>query len=277
MFNELTELSKKPELFSVYTAEQLWTKPHLAKQMLAAHLSQETPMASRPLAAVERVVAWLDNTFGLSGKSICDLGCGPGLYTEKYALHGATVHGLDFSTNSIQYARQSAVDKQLDITYQVANYLSVPLPVKQDLITLIYCDLCALSPTQRQQLYKQIRQSLRPEGRFVFDVFSLKALDGFTEHHSYGRNYMHGFWSDNPYYTFHNAFYYRSDHASLDHFTVVEADQSWDVYNWMQYFSHDTIRRELEENGFDVVDMVNGFDSDERSESSFGVIAKLKA
>ncbi|MCP4326220.1 MAG: class I SAM-dependent methyltransferase [Psychromonas sp.] len=277
MFKELMQLQQKPELFSVYTTDTLWTEPHLAEQMLQAHLSQETAMASRPLASVDRVVTWLDTRFELNGKSICDLGCGPGIYAERFASLGANVHGLDFSGNSIKYAQNSAAKCQLDITYEVANYLEKPLPSEQDLITLIYCDLCALSQSHRQNLYTQIRDSLKSNGTFVFDVFSTSLFAEFIEHRSFAENYMHHFWSKNSYYTFHNAFRYKDEKISLDHYTIIEEDRTWDVYNWLQYFTHDTISAELADNGFEVVEIVNGFDTEEASNSSFGVIAKLKS
>lgn len=276
MFKKLTKIQQKPQLFSVYTTDKLWTDPHLADQMLQAHLSQETPMASRPLIAIDRVVTWLEKMFSLNGKSICDLGCGPGLYAEKYAALGAKVHGLDFSRNSIEYAQASADKAQFQIDYEVANYLENTLPAEQDLITLIYCDLCALSPENRQKLYSKVRESLKADGSFVFDVFSTKLFEQFTEHSTFAENHMHNFWSKSNYFTFHNAFRYQETSTSLDHYTIVEENRTWDVYNWMQYFTPEAIRAELAENGFKVVEVVNGFDSDESDDSSFGVIAKLK-
>ncbi|PSW03797.1 class I SAM-dependent methyltransferase [Photobacterium lipolyticum] len=277
MFKELTQIHQKPEVFSVYTTDKLWTEPYLANQMLKAHLSQDTPMASRPMIAIDRVVAWLDAKFGLNGKSICDLGCGPGLYAEKYAQLGAKVHGLDFSDSSIQYAKGSASKHQLDIIYEVANYLEASLPSDQDLVTLIYCDLCALSPTQRQKLYSQVRECLKPNGRFIFDVSSIEAFDTFAEHCSFAPNYMHRFWSNNKYYAFHNAFRYEDDRVSLDHYTIIEDYRTWHIYNWMQYFTHESIRAELADSGFEVIEIVNGFDTEESNSSSFGVIAKVKS
>lgn len=190
---------------------------------------------------------------------------------------GAKVYGLDFSVNSIQYAKDSASKHQLDITYDVANYLDTALPSDQDLVTLIYCDLCAISPIQRQMLYSQVRECLKPNGTFVFDVFSMSAFNAFEEHCSFAPDYMHWFWSNNTYYTSHNAFRYENDNVSLDHFTIVEEQRTWNVYNWMQYFTHESIRAELADNGFEVIEIVNGFDTEESNSSSFGVIAKLKS
>jgi len=276
MFSELKNINHRPGVFSTYTADVLWTQPHLADQMLQTHLNQDTPLASRPLTAVGRVVSWLDDKFEISGKAICDLGCGPGLYTERFAQRGATVNGLDFSRNSIDHAKDSAFENSVKVEYAVANYLLDPLPADQDLITMIYCDLCPLSPDQRQVVLKKVRESLKPSGNFVFDVASLKAFENVAEQTSFGHNYMNGFWSGAEYYAFHNTFRYEDANVSLDHFTVVEGKGVWDVYNWMQYFDQEAIEGELARCGLEIVEIVDGFGVDETDQSTFGVIAKPK-
>ena len=274
MFDELREITRKPGVFSIYTAEALWTEPHLAEQILQTHLDQNSPLASRPTAAIDRAVAWLDERFCLDEKAVCDLGCGPGLYAERYARLGANVQGLDFSATSIDYAKKKAAEHGVGVTYQVANYLTDPLPAEQDLVTLIYCDLCPLSPSQRTLLLGKIRECLKPGGTFVFDVMSTTSFEGFAEHSTFAPNYMDGFWSPNDYFVFHQAHRYEDEKVSLDRFTVVEEHRTWHVYNWMQYFSPESITAELSANGFGEIDVVNSFHAQERDEASFGVIAR---
>jgi len=274
MYNQLKKIHKRPEAFSVYTADVLWTQPHLADQMLQTHLNQDTPLASRPFAAIDRVVNWLDEKFNLNGKAVCDLGCGPGLYAERYALRGAIVSGLDFSANSIAHAKVSAHENDVSTTYIVANYLTDPLPKDQDLVTMIYCDLCPLSSAQRQILLGKIRASLNLGGMFVFDVASTKAFEGTSEHTTFGHNYMGGFWSASDYFAFHNAYRYEDENVSLDHFAIVEEKGIWEVYNWMQYFTPKSIKAELNANGFEMIDVVCGFGTDVADETTFGVIAR---
>ena len=274
MYNQLKRIHRRPDVFSVYTADVLWTRPHLADQMLKTHLNQETPLASRPLVAVDRVVTWLDDRVHLKGKAVCDLGCGPGLYAQRYARHGATVRGLDFSANSIEYAKTRASQKGVSVTYVVADYLTDPLPQDQDLITMIYCDLCPLSPAQRQILLGKVGASLRPGGMFVFDVASIKAFEDTTETTRFGHNYMDGFWSQKDYFAFHNTYRYEDENVSLDHFTIIEEKGIWDIYNWMQYYTPKSIEEELDANGFEVIEFVSGFGADEADRSTFGVIAR---
>lgn len=273
MYDQLKTIFRRPEVFSTYTAERLWTQPHLANQMLQTHLRQDTVLASRPLNAVDRVVDWIDRSFGLDGASVCDLGCGPGLYTNRFAERGAIVHGLDFSRNSIDYARKHTVLNAEPVTYRVANYLEDPLPEEQDLVTLIYCDFCPLSSGQRQKLLAKIVHALAPGGRFIMDVFSTKAFEAVVERVHFERNLMNGFWSANNYFAFQTTFRYEPDAVSLDHFTIIEETHTWDVYNWLKYFSRDEIRLELEQAGFSNIDFTDGFGIDLTDETTFGVIA----
>ncbi len=273
MYTQLTEIHRRPDVFSAYTAEKLWTEPHIAKQMLMFHLSEDTALASRPVVAIDRVVDWMDQCFGLAGKSVCDLGCGPGLYASRYAERGAIVHGIDFSANSIGYAQEHAPENGEPIAYRVDNYLTAELPAQQDLVTLIYCDLCPLSPAQRRALLAKIRDALAPGGKFVFDVFSMQAFAAVREGVSFGRNYMDGFWSARDYFAFQLTFRYDDAGVSLDRYLVIEEGRSWDVYNWLQYFSAESIRAELTQAGFDTVEIVEGFGVDRADTATFGIVA----
>ncbi|MEM9839463.1 MAG: class I SAM-dependent methyltransferase [Pseudomonadota bacterium] len=272
-YTDLLQLSDRPDAYAEYTADTLWTEPHLAKMMLQMHLDQDTDLASRPKKAIDRVAAWMDQTLGLRGASVCDLGCGPGLYARRLADFGATVHGIDFSENSIRYARAHAGAVSDQVTFQVGDYLNDPLPDQQDILTLIYCDLCALSPAQRYLLLTKIIKALRPGGKFVFDVFSTKAFETVVDDMSFGHRLMDGFWSENDHFVFKHTFRYDDLAVSLDRYTVIEADRSWTVYNWLKYFKPDELIRELRDAGFDRAELVPGFGLDPSDETTFGVIA----
>ncbi len=77
MFDELAALNRRPQPFSVYTADLLWTYPHISARMLDFHLDAEGDMASRRADSIAAIIGWLDARFGLAGKAVCDLGCGP--------------------------------------------------------------------------------------------------------------------------------------------------------------------------------------------------------
>ncbi len=276
MYAFLSDLHRRPEPFSTYSTDILWTDAHLAQEMLAHHLSQDTPLASRTLNVIEMTVEWIEKTVGISGRRLCDLGCGPGLYATRFAERGAYVKGIDFSANSIAYAEAHAKLPQSSrgtVTYRVANYLTDPLPGEQDVVTLIYCDYCPLSPAQRALLLAKIRQMLAPAGRFVLDVVSDAGFANVKNNSRFGRRYMNGFWSAEDYFAFHHTFRYDADRLALDRFTIVEQDRTWEVFNWLQYFTPETLAAELRAAGFKVLETAPGFD---KLQDTFVVVATPK-
>ena len=83
-----------------------WNDPEFSKRMLREHLSQEHDAASRRFEIIDKHVSWIHNHI-LNGNPtrILDLGCGPGLYTNRLARLGHQCVGIDFSPASIAYAR----------------------------------------------------------------------------------------------------------------------------------------------------------------------------
>jgi len=161
------------------------------------------------------------------------------------------------------------------VTYRIGDYLSDPLPKHQDLVTLIYCDLCSLSPEQRQILLSKVRQALSSNGKLILDVFSTSAFERIAERVLFGRNLANGFWSANDYFAFQHTFRYEDEAVSLDRFTVFESERTWKVYNWVQYFSHRSIRLEIERAGFKDIEFVDGFGVDPSDKATFGIVASV--
>lgn len=253
MFKKLADINNKPELYQQYSAPVLWNDPHISSRMLEFHLNPDTEPASRKAVFIEKSARWIAEYFGLGdGKRVCDFGCGPGLYTSRLAAAGAGVTGIDFSSRSIAYARESASAHHLDINYIKQNYLEFAVPDNFDLVTLIYCDYCALSPAQRCRLLSVWRKCLKDGGQILLDVFSLSAYEGRAESAAYGHRLMDGFWSDHDYFGFVNTFKYPLEKVVLDKYTIIGADREWQVFNWLKYFSAAELKDELAENGFEV-------------------------
>jgi len=253
MYDQLCDVSRRPEPFSRDTVKELWTRPHLARQMLAYHLSQETDLASRKYESIDRVVEWIDTQLGLAGKNLCDLGCGPGLYAQRFESRGASVTGVDFSAVSIDYAKKQGPST---IQYINADYLVDDLPSGFDVVTLIYTDLCALSPEQRQLLLGRMREMLTPRGRIIFDIAGIGSFDQKQEATIIEENMMNGFWAPGQYVGIQRTFVYAEQHLSLDRYVIVEPSEIWQIYNWFQYFSPESIEAELQAAGFEVDHMV---------------------
>ncbi|MFC2065269.1 class I SAM-dependent methyltransferase [Chloroflexota bacterium] len=253
MFKKLEEINSRPVPFQFYTAEDLWTDEHTSKKMLEYHLNEAVDLASRNMDFITRSVKWIVSHFEInSNTKIADFGCGPGLYTTQFAENNAAVTGIDLSEISIRYARKIADQKGLDITYCHQNYLEFETEKRFDLIIMIFCDYCALSPAQRKTLLSKFYSFLKPEGAVLLDVHSINIFNNRDEVAFYELNQLDGFWSLDNYYGFLNTFKYDEEFVTLDKYTIIEKARTRVVYNWLQYFSPDSIREEFKENGFEV-------------------------
>lgn len=279
MFNEIKQINSKPKPFEYYTADELWSNGHTAKIMLEYHLNETVDLSSRNKAFIDRSVEWITDYFQISDKiSIADFGCGPGLYTTKFAENGAMVTGIDFSKNSLNYAKKIAEQKHLNINYTHTNYLQFETTEQFDLITMIMCDFCALSPEQRKILLHKFSSMLKPNGSLLLDVYSEHSLNEKTESATYERNHLNSFWSPEEYYCFINIFKYENEKVSLDKYTIIEKDRKRVVYNWLQHFSKESLKYELENNGFIASEFFANVAGDKFDSDSFefAVVAKTK-
>ncbi|MEN6622500.1 MAG: class I SAM-dependent methyltransferase [Smithella sp.] len=188
----------------------------------------------------------------------------------------AIVTGIDFSKRSIQYAREIAARDKLSINYVNQNYLDFKTADRFDLIIMIMCDFCALSPAQRKQILSRFYTLLEPSGSVLLDVYSLITFSKTEEKAMYEADLLNGFWSPNKYYGFLNTFKYEKEKVILDKYTIVENDRSRTIYNWLQCFNPDILEKEFKECGF----AIQGYYSDvagtpfSLQSKEFAVIAK---
>jgi SAM-dependent methyltransferase len=255
LYEELETINLRPKPFEFYTTSDLWTDEHTSKQMLAFHLNEDIDVSSRNAKFIQQSVDWIISRFSLSTvSSVADFGCGPGLYARRLAEHHIKVTGIDFSWRSIQYAVTAAEGIGLPINYVHRNYLEFETEEKFDLILMIMCDFCALSPAQRGVMLKKFSTLLKPNGRVLLDVYSLAGFAQREETAGYELNQLNGFWSPNRYYGFSNTFKYEDEKVVLDKYTIVEPNRTRTVYNWLQYFSAEAIKAEFSNAGLTVTD-----------------------
>ena len=253
MFDLLEQINHRPKPFEYYTAEELWNDEYTSKKMLEYHLNESMDVSSRNIKFINSSAEWMRDRFSLDeSKSICDFGCGPGLYTIRFAETGAQVTGIDFSKRSIEYAKRVAEDKKLNINYLHQNYLEFDTNDRFDLITMIMCDYCALSTEQRKRLLKKFYKMIKPGGSILLDVYTLVAYNQRKEQAAYEVNLLDGFWSPEKYFGFLNTFKYDEEKVILDKYTIVEKNRIRVIYNWLQYFSRAHLIAEFAINGFKI-------------------------
>lgn len=227
------------------TEHPFWDDPHISQSMLKAHLDPTNDQASRKPETIRKSVEWI---LGLrpDAKTILDLGCGPGLYTQRFHRAGLEVTGIDISKRSIEYARS----QEPDIDYRVANYLTLDDENEYDIITLIYFDYGVLSPMDRRELLKRIWTALKPGGIFVFDVYHENYRSSLEE--TSGIVNMGSFFTDEPHTVRLTTVYYPETKNYLDQYDVMLENETKTYYIWNQLFTTDDIKAELDQVGFRV-------------------------
>lgn len=193
--------------------------------VLAAHLNPDSDAASRKPSVIEKSVQWIIKHLHLQpGESLLDLGCGPGLYCQRFTEYGLKVTGVDLSENSLHYARKH----DPITTYIHQNYLQLQLDWSFEVVTMIYGDFCVLPDADRDFLLQQIRGwSVHPGG---------------------------GFWKPTPHLVLFSTFDYPEDDTSLEQYIVIEEDGKLSTYrNWFHDYSPETITAVLGKAGFQVI------------------------
>lgn len=206
-----------------------------------------------------------------------DLGCGPGIYAEHFHHHGYFVTGVDISERSIEYAKDNANVKELNITYLHQDYLDLKCNKKFDVITLIYCDFGVLSDNNRKSLLSNIYNALNPNGTLIFDVFTSKQHENKQERTDWSYS-NGGFWNKDPHVCL-NSFHRYDESNTILNQTIVITDKSIESYNiWEHTFTPNQLKGELTEAGFTNIDIYGDIAGADYSNDSniICAVAKIK-
>ncbi len=248
-FDKLYEFARRPKLYEPGNSI-MWTDPYISKQLLECHLNTNNDMASRSNDKIDLVIDWIEKHTNKNEMDILDLGCGPGLYAEKLARHGHKVTGVDFSSNSISYAKKATLINKSNITYLCKNYLNIDFIEAFDLVILIYLDFCVLNIQERKIVLDNIYKSLKDGGVFIFDVVNSNNVEGKVLKQSWDIC-KSGFWSDQPYIVLNNGYHYKEDKVLLNQHIVITEDDTVKTYHfWSTYYDFEDIALLLKGSGF---------------------------
>lgn len=275
MFKRISKALEKPPIYTK-TEVAFWDDEHISKQMLKNHLNPDVEGASRKLKFIEKSAAWIKEVVPpLSYPQLLDIGCGPGIYAEKFTEMGYQVTGIDFSKRSVDYAQKSAMRQGYHITYFYQNYLIMDLNKVYDFSTMIYCDYGALSTTDRQILLKKIHYHLKPGGKLLLDVFSMAKYNGFQESQTWEICSNGGFWREEEYLALNGCYKY-SENVTLEQISIISDKETTVYYLWNTYFTKETLIKEANEAGFKVCEVFGDVAGSSYHEDSFTIAILLE-
>ena len=219
--------------------------------MLDLHLDTTNDAASRNAKTIIDTVDWIDGVIP-GESSIIDLGCGPGLYSERLSQKNHTVTGIDISKRSIQYAKQSAGRKNLSIRYYHQSYLRNIAHGTFDVAMCVYCDFGALTIDEQVLFLKNVSHCLNDNGVLILDVFAHNLSGTKTEERKWDYCASSDFWSTKPHYILYECKYFKDANAWGTRNVILEATKTKEFITWDTMYTEDSITKLLTENGFTV-------------------------
>lgn len=267
--DDLINADQYPALYE--QGAELWNDPHISKMMLEAHLSPDTDAASYKPEKIQAICEYLVRKMSLKkGDSIADLGCGPGLYCSRLVQKGFHMTGIDRSENSIGYAKTHNHNSHAN--YILASYLNPFGDNQFDAALMISQDYGVLSPENRKILLGNIRNALKSNGRFAFDVSSMAAFKNRID--SAGSKWYAsgpGFWRPQEHFVLEKTIIYRGIPTLCDFVKVFDSYGAKEYHIYQTFFSPESIRAELEENGFQVEAILSNLSGETYSAASLEI------
>ena len=268
---------QKPELYQA--GAPLWTHPHIAKEMLKAHLNPDTDAASYRPARVEAICRNLCEAAKLrAGSRVVDLGCGPGLYCRQLSERGIRVTGVEQSENSLQYAKVICAGREVAFLQQ--SYLNHFGTAAFDAAILVSQDYGVLGPTARARLLQNLWEALVPGGCLALDVATESAYRARAcEPARVWEAASGGFWRAEPYLLLHALYTYPQQQALCDLYAVVTEQEEAVYRNWQTFFTPETLQAELAAAGFCLEAVWSDLDGQAWDEVSpvLGALCRKKA
>jgi len=250
LLDNLSRFTSRPALFELGEA-LFWDDPHISKSMLAAHLAADSDGASRSRETIEKTVNHLISTATLQqDDTVLDLGCGPGLYSNRLCRYGMAITGIDISERSIEYARKVAREQGLNSTYLCGNFFDLDYDCQFDRVLQIYGEMSTFSDQARNRLLQIIHKALKDDGLFIFDVSTrnLRMREGLKNRWYFAEE---GFWRPHRHAVLELGFDYPEDDIWLDQYIVIDETGNSKTYRlWFHDYSLVTITEALNENGF---------------------------
>ncbi len=204
-----------------------WDDSDFSRRMLVEHLSQSHDRASRRGSVIDQHVAWIHDSL-LRGKRsrILDLGCGPGLYTTRFASLGHECSGIDFSPSSIDYAREQSVRQLRACDYRQADLRAVDYGAGFDLVMLIFGEFNMFSRQDALTILRKARQSLVPSGLLLIEAHTFDFVEAMGQAVPSWRSVPAGLFSGRPHLVLTEHFWHERRRVATQRTFVIDAGTS---------------------------------------------------
>lgn len=200
-----------------------WDDPAFSERMLENHLSQEHDWASRTTAVIDEQVAFINKQLPKSA-DILDLGCGPGLYTERFQALGHRCTGVDFSPASIRYAKTRSGGGHID--YALCDVRQYQPEKAFDAVLLLFGEINVFPRAEASAILARMARCLRPGGKIFLEVHTFDAVREAGHLPATWQSFEKGLFSDKPHLCLEEHFWNDARHAAMSRYFVIDAESS---------------------------------------------------
>jgi SAM-dependent methyltransferase len=201
-----------------------WSDPEFSERMLAEHLSQEHDLASRRTETIDEHVDWILSSVldGRPGR-VLDLGCGPGLYAQRFASRGCECVGVDFSPASIRYASEAAASSDLNCRYIHGDLRDQDFGCGFNLVTMIYGQFNVFPRDVALEILRKAHAALALGGSLVLEVQAAEQIKRGGRSEPTWYSSASGLFSDRPHIVLQENSWDEEASASTTRFLVIDA------------------------------------------------------
>ena len=206
----------------------------------------------------EKLLQYLQD-HGVTEGRICELGCGTGIMTEKFAAAGYSMIGLDNSVDMLALARQKQEESGFPILYLHQNMEEMELDEPVDAMISV-CDSVnyLLQEESMHSLFSRVKKYVRPGGYFIFDLKTVYCYRNLIGNQTWVEQ------DEEVSYIWENYFYEDQD-INEYMLTIFKKQPDSELYERMEEahyqraYSIDRLREMIESNGLSLEEC---FDAD---------------
>ncbi len=110
------------------------------------------------------------------GAQVLDLACGHGRIANRLAVKGASVTGLDATSQFLDLARTDAAARGVEVDYVHGDMRELAWEDRFDAVACVFTSFGYFDDDGNRRVLEAVRRALRPEGRLWLDVNNLPWL-----------------------------------------------------------------------------------------------------
>lgn len=201
-----------------------WNEPGFSERMLHEHLSQEHDAASRRTAKIDRHVEWIHREVLRGHRTqILDLGCGPGLYTDRLAKMRHACTGIDFSPASIRYAREQTKISGTACAYTLGDLRQATYGEGYGLAMFLFGEFNVFRPSDIRAILNKAHAALAANGLLLVEVSTHDAVCRLGHQTAHWYTSPGGLFSPEPHVVLQESFWDDASATATTRHVVIDA------------------------------------------------------